>query len=188
MFKKLAFVIAPAAAAAVVATAAPAGAIGTSAGTLTTPRGQVISLDSLSFDNSGVATLSFTYQCVGTPTAMMWISLKQPKDGVAADWDLNSEGTSAQSSAWDSMHTAVPCSKGARPTPQQATFTIHDEYQVPGPFHSGPVFVQLCMTLPAGQNVKALGSDPFNPKSSADKSWKLALNYNWVDATVPAAG
>jgi len=181
VLKKLALAALPAALMTVVATAMPAAAVGTDAGSLVTARGQVISLDSVAFNDGAHATIDFTYRCNGTPFALLWISLKQPTSGVQEPWDISTEGTSAMSSAWDSEHVTVPCSSNPK-TVQHASFTVEDEYGVPGDFASGPVFVQLCLTLPAGNNLKALGPD-FD-KSHADHSFKLALRYTWVDVTV----
>ena len=44
------------------------------------------------------ATLSFTYSCTGAAVGFLWVSLKQPKDGVTPDWNLASEGSALTAS------------------------------------------------------------------------------------------
>ena len=162
----------------------PASAVGTSAGDLDATRANVISLDALSITN-GSATLSFTYSCVGAAQGFLWVSLKQPQEGVAPDWNLDSEGTSGLSKAWDSMHTAVPCSGTSKAVPLHATMTVDDEYTwfQDVPLGSGPTFVQLCLTMPAGSTYLAPGYSKVSedPSSAAAKAWGLALHYSWVN-------
>jgi hypothetical protein len=164
---------------------APAGAA-SQAGDVDTPLANVISLDSVVFNGDAVGTVTFTYQCVGSESAELWVSLKQPRAGVPATWDLSSEGTSQLSRAWDSRHVAMPCSKGARPAPQQATIQVVDEYTwfSDSPIETGPVFVQLCLTTPAGQVTKTHSAHLMEDSSPAAPT---AVHYEWIDAVVPTA-
>jgi hypothetical protein len=167
--------------------ASPAtAAVGELAGDVDAARANVVSLDALSITD-GSATLSFTYTCTGAAVGFLWVSLKQPQDGVAPDWNLNSEGTSSLSKAWDSMHTAVPCSGTSKPVPLRATMTVTDEYTWfdDEPLSTGPTFVQLCLTMPAGKTDAAPGfmKQLENESMASAKAWGLALNYSWVNVS-----
>jgi hypothetical protein len=149
---------------------------------ITTQRAQVLSLDAVSLGTDGVATVTFTYSCVGSPFTL-WISLKQPRDTSAPE---GPELSSSASAAWDSLHTQLACSP--KPQPQQATIHVDDEYAPYGDFGvSGALqagartYIQLCLTAsPAAAAAYGQGDEP---RSSAGKADKLALQYNWVTLT-----